>query len=80
MRKILLASVATLAFAGLAHAADQKYTIGVSIPAADHGWTGGVVFHAQRVAKLLMAEHPGLNIIVKTSADPASQTNALQDL
>ena len=80
MRKILLATVATLAFASMAQAADQKYTIGVSIPAADHGWTGGVVFHAQRVAKLLMAEHPGLNVIVKTSADPASQTNALQDL
>jgi ribose transport system substrate-binding protein len=80
MRRILLATVATLAFASMAQAADQKYTIGVSIPAADHGWTGGVVFHAQRVAKLLMAEHPGLNVIVKTSADPASQTNALQDL
>jgi ribose transport system substrate-binding protein len=38
------------------------------------------VFHANRVAKILMAEHPGLTIIVKTSADPASQTNAIQDL
>ncbi len=58
----------------------KKVTIGVSIPAADHGWTAGVVFHAERVAKLLMAEHKGLNIIVKTSADPASQANAVQDL
>jgi ribose transport system substrate-binding protein len=68
------------ALIGVAHAADTKYTIGVSIPAADHGWTGGVVFHANRVAKLLMDEHPGLNVIVKTSPDPASQANALQDL
>ncbi|MDP9836046.1 ribose transport system substrate-binding protein [Neorhizobium huautlense] len=58
----------------------KKVTIGVSIPAADHGWTAGVVFHAERVAKLLMTEHPGLNVIVKTSADPASQANAVQDL
>ncbi|MGA1833271.1 substrate-binding domain-containing protein [Rhizobium wenxiniae] len=58
----------------------KKVTIGVSIPAADHGWTAGVVFHAERVAKLLMAEHRGLNVIVKTSADPASQANAVQDL
>ncbi|GGF89662.1 MULTISPECIES: substrate-binding domain-containing protein [Rhizobium] len=58
----------------------KKVTIGVSIPAADHGWTAGVVFHAERVAKLLMAEHKGLNVIVKTSADPASQANAVQDL
>jgi ribose transport system substrate-binding protein len=75
-----LATVASAALIVGAHAADQKYTIGVSVPAADHGWTAGVIFHAQRVAKILMAEHPGLNIIVKTSADPASQTNALQDL
>jgi len=80
MRKFLLAGVAMAALMGVAHAADQKYTIGVSVPAADHGWTAGIIFHANRVAKILMAEHPGLNIIVKTSADPASQTNALQDL
>ncbi|MGO7726380.1 ABC transporter substrate-binding protein, partial [Rhizobium ruizarguesonis] len=54
--------------------------MGVSIPAADHGWTSGVVFHAERVAKLLMAEHPGLNVIVKISPDAASQANAVQDL
>lgn len=72
------ALAATLA--GTVHAQDKKVTIGVSIPAADHGWTAGVVYHAERVAKLLMQEHPGLNVIVKTSADPASQANALQDL
>src|SRR5690606_22974441 len=59
---------------------EKKATIGVSIPAADHGWTAGVVYHAERVAKLLMEEHPGLNVIVKTSPDAASQANALQDL
>lgn len=59
---------------------EKKVTIGVSIPAADHGWTAGIVFHAERVAKLLMQEHKGLNVIVKTSPDPASQANAVQDL
>ncbi len=52
---------------GLAWAQEEKkVTIGVSIPAADHGWTAGVVFHAERVAKLLMQQNPGLNVIVKT--------------
>ncbi|MEN5278266.1 substrate-binding domain-containing protein [Brucella sp. TWI432] len=69
-----------VAFTGMASAQDKKVTIGVSIPAADHGWTAGVVYHADRVAKLLMQEHPGLNVIVKTSPDAASQANALQDL
>ena len=82
MRKSIigLTAVAMVALMGAAHAEDKKVTIGVSIPAADHGWTAGVVFHAERVAKLLMAEHPGLNVIVKTSPDAASQANAVQDL
>ncbi len=76
-----VAAVAMMALAGAAHAQEEKkVTIGVSIPAADHGWTAGVVFHAERVAKLLMEQHPGLNVIVKTSPDPASQANAVQDL
>ena len=79
MRKFVLAAAmgAMMAFAGIAQAAT---TIAVSIPAADHGWTGGVVFHAQRVAKLLEASHKDLKIIVKTSPDGASQANAVQDL
>ncbi len=81
MRKVMLtgAAIAMAALMSAAHAADKK-TIGVSIPAADHGWTAGVVFHANRVAKLLMQEYPGLNVIVKTSPDPATQANALEDL
>lgn len=76
----LAAGVMVFSGAGAANAQDKKVTIGVSIPAADHGWTAGVVYHAERVAKLLMEEHPGLNVIVKTSPDAANQANALQDL
>lgn len=75
----LAMAVAGMVAAAQAVAADTK-TIGVSIPAADHGWTAGVVYHANRVADLLMKEHPGLKVVVKTSPDPASQANALQDL
>ena len=64
---------------GAAQAQDAK-TIGVSIPAATHGWTSGVIYHAERIAKQLMERHPGLNVVVKTSADPSSQANAVQDL
>lgn len=58
----------------------QALTVGVSIPAADHGWTAGIVYHAERVAEELMGEYEDLDIIVKTSPDPASQANAVQDL
>jgi ribose transport system substrate-binding protein len=81
MRKLVLgmAALVLAASTSLASAADKK-TIGVSIPAADHGWTAGVVYHAERVAKRLMEAHPNLNVVVKTSADPGAQANALQDL
>lgn len=79
-KRILCLGVVMAALMGVAHAEDKKVTIGVSIPAADHGWTAGVVFHAERMAKLLMAQHPGLNVIVKTAPDPATQANSVQDL
>jgi ribose transport system substrate-binding protein len=80
--KKLFASVAILGLmAGAGSAsAQQKFVIGVSIPAADHGWTGGVVFHAQEEAKALEKQYPGLKVIVKTSPDGAAQANALEDL
>lgn len=80
LKRILCLGVIMAALMGVAHAENKKVTIGVSIPAADHGWTAGVVFHAERMAKLLMAQHPGLNVIVKTAPDPATQANSVQDL
>ncbi|MDR6289837.1 MULTISPECIES: ABC transporter substrate-binding protein [Inquilinus] len=78
-RFIGLAAAALLAIAGTAQAQEAK-TMAVSIPAADHGWTGGVVYHAEQAAKALEARYPGLKVIVKTSPDGASQANALEDL
>jgi ribose transport system substrate-binding protein len=71
----LLAGLATGALAQ-----QKNVTIGVSIPAATHGWTGGVVYHAQETAKQLEKTYPGLKVVVKTSPDGASQANALDDL
>lgn len=79
LRKLVGAAFIAAALASSALAQDTK-TIGVSIPAADHGWTAGVVYHAERVAEQIRKEHPGANVIVKTSPDPASQANAVQDL
>nr|WP_272213523.1 substrate-binding domain-containing protein [Marinicella sp. W31]MDC2879481.1 substrate-binding domain-containing protein [Marinicella sp. W31] len=70
--------LAATSLAGITQA--QALTVGVSIPAADHGWTAGIVYHAERVAEKLMEEYDDLNVIVKTSPDPASQANAVQDL
>jgi ribose transport system substrate-binding protein len=79
MKRILIGLAVIGLLAGAAQAQQTK-TIAVSVPTADHGWTGGVVFHAMEEAKALEKKYPGLKVIVKTSPDPASQANALEDL
>ena len=78
----LAAIVSGLVFflASTALAEEGKVNLGVSIPAATHGWTGGVVFWANQAKKDLEKAHPGLKITVKTAGSPAEQANQLQDL
>jgi ribose transport system substrate-binding protein len=78
--KRLLASLAIVALIAGAAQAQEKKTMAVSVPTADHGWTGGVAFFAMQEAKALEKKYPGLKVIVKTSPDPAAQANALEDL
>ena len=79
MRTTLLAATMIAGFAGAA-LAQQKVNIAVSVPSADHGWTGGVLYSAKKEAAALMKAYPGLNIIVKPSASAADQASALEDL
>ena len=65
--------------AGAALAAD-KVTLGVAIPTATHGFTGGIVWWANQAKKELEAAHPNLKIIVKTAASASDQANQLQDM
>ena len=60
--------------------AQKKVVMGVSIPAATHGWTGGVVYWANRTKKELEKEIPGLSVVVKTAGSAAEQANQVQDL
>lgn len=84
MRQLLMKSLAAAAllagFAGATQAQQKNVTIGVSIPAATHGWTAGVIYHAERTKALLEKAYPGLKILVKTSPNGAAQANALEDL
>ncbi len=72
-------AVGALMVAGQALAADKK-VVAVSIPAADHGWTAGVVYHAQAAAKEINAAFPNVEVVVKTSPSAADQVSALEDL
>ncbi|MDB5045838.1 MAG: monosaccharide transporter substrate-binding protein family [Deinococcus sp.] len=60
--------------------AQTKQIIGVSIPSADHGWTAGVVYHANQAKAQLQKLYPTAQIIVKTAKDANEQANQIQDL
>jgi ribose transport system substrate-binding protein len=81
MRKLLVAFGAVAAASVLALAQGmQKPVIGVAIPSADHGWTGGVVYFANVTKTDIEKKYPGTTVIVKTAKDAAEQANQIQDL
>lgn len=72
------ATAAALSTPIMALAAD--YTIGVSIPAATHGWTGGLNYHAEQAKQRLEETYPNIEITIATASDPGEQANDLEDL
>ena len=74
------AALATMAAFSTTAVAAEKVVLGVAIPAATHGFTGGIVFWANQAKKDLEAANPDLKVIVKTAANAAEQANQLQDL
>ena len=79
-RLVLALGAASLALAAPFAFAQEKVTLGVAIPTADHGFTGGIVWWANEARKELEKKYPDLKVIVKTSKDPGEQANQLQDL
>ena len=54
--------------------------IGVSIPAATHGWAGGMNFHAKATIDRLEATYEELDFVLATASDPAKQVNDIEDM
>ena len=78
---LIPAVAVTGALIGAAAAAQEaEYTIAVSIPAATHGWTGGVVYHAEQAEKQLEAAFPNIDVIVSTASSATAQVSSLEDL
>ncbi len=71
------ALAATLAMPVLAQ---ETKVIGVSIPAATHGWAGGMNFHAQQAVDRLEKVYPELDFVLATASDPAKQVNDIEDM
>ena len=81
MIRMLAATATVMAALGTTPASAQnKPHIGVAIPAATHGWAGGVVYWANRTKGELEKQYPGLKVTVKTAGSAAEQANQVQDL
>ena len=80
MRGLLRGLVMIGALLMMAAFAQNKVVMGVSIPAADHGWTAGIVYWANQTKGELEKKSPGIQVIVKTAKDAAEQANQIQDL
>lgn len=59
---------------------ENKIRIGVSIPAADHGWTGGVVYWAQQAKKAIESKDPSVEILLTTAQNSSDQVNKIENL
>jgi len=58
----------------------EKYHIGVAIPAADHGWTGGVVWWAQKAITDWKEKDPDLEFTLVTANNPNEQVAQVRTL
>ncbi|THH34862.1 ABC transporter substrate-binding protein [Aliishimia ponticola] len=77
--RTILAGIMAAAVSTAALAEDVK-VIGVSIPAATHGWAGGMNFHAQQTVERLEEVYPQLDFVLATASDPGKQVNDIEDM
>ena len=77
---LTLALAASSVGATAQSSAQTKVNLGVAIPAATHGFTGGIVWWANEAKKELEKKYPDLKVTVKTAANAGEQANQLQDL
>src|SRR5215471_8945387 len=77
--RLALAFIALLATYGCANSNQEqqkKIKIGVSVPAADHGWTAGVGYWAQTEIN----RYPDVQFIYTTANEPGKQTSDIEDM
>lgn len=60
--------------------AAKPLRIGVAIPTADHGWTGGVVWWARQAIEDWKAKDPDVTFFLVTADSAVQQTEQVEDL
>ncbi|WP_322893100.1 MULTISPECIES: ABC transporter substrate-binding protein [unclassified Yoonia] len=79
MKRLISALAISTALVTPALAQDTQ-VIGVSIPAATHGWAGGMNYFAQSAIDRLEETYPQLDFVLATAADPSRQVNDIEDM
>lgn len=80
MKKTLLLVLASLLLLPFSASAQGKIKIGVSIPTADHGWTGGINWWAKKAIADWQAKDKNLEFFLVTADNPQKQVNDVEDL
>lgn len=78
--KSLMASAVIAGSLTGAVVAQDKVTIGVSVPAADHGWTGGVNYFAQQAIDRLSTTYPNVEFVFASAPDAPKQIADIEDM
>ena len=82
MKKILallvLCAAVLFTLCGCGDAGKKK--IGVSVPAATHGWAAGVVWNAEQMKKELEEKNPDCEVVLVTAKDAADQVNGIENM
>ncbi len=79
MKKALFIMLAALTLVAMPAMA-QKMKIGISIPSADHGWTGGVVYYSQQAIKDITAKDKNVEFTLSLADSPQKQVSDVEDL
>jgi ribose transport system substrate-binding protein len=78
LSKLLGVFLMLFAFSGLSHAA--KYKIGVSVPSADHGWTAGLLWWANKAVDEITAQEKDIEFYVVAASSGTKQVGDVEDL
>lgn len=80
---LALGTMMVMPLAIQAQAQDQEgesAVIGVSIPAATHGWAGGLNYHAQATIDELEERYENIDFVLSTASDPGAQVSDIEDM
>ena len=77
MKRCGLIIILSLLMCGSAYA---KITIGISIPTADHGWTGGIVWWAEQAIKELEAQYPQVEFVLVKADNYVAQNADIEEM